>query len=73
MANVWNGSKVVAEVADELLRDFFDEVLIEGKTLLEALNDYDEHPREVLSEYIIQRLAEVNPGYLPMIGGVENA
>jgi len=61
-------SIVVAEIEGDLLRDFFDEILIEGKTLKETLNDYKPEVAEQLSNYIVARLAEVEPGYLPYHG-----
>lgn len=57
--------KVIVEVDGELLKDFFDEVFIEEKSLVHTLIDYKPEVRKVLSEYIIYRLAEVNPAYLP--------
>ncbi|HYT42380.1 MAG TPA: hypothetical protein VEP90_08535 [Methylomirabilota bacterium] len=57
--------KVLADISSELLSDFFDEIFIEGKSLFDTLADYNTETRYVISEYIVCRLAEVDPGYLP--------
>lgn len=62
-----SAGKVVAEVDDDLLRDFFDEIFIEEKDFIETLTDYKLGPRSKLVQYIIYRLAEVDPGYLPTV------
>jgi hypothetical protein len=73
MAIVYGPSKglIIAYVDDDLLKDFFDEIYIEGKSLIQALMDYDDDPREKLSAYIIARLAEVDPGYMPPVDPYE--
>ena len=55
----------VLAIEDRLLEDFFDEALIEEKDLKQILDDYTPEAREQISDYIIHRLAEVCPGYLP--------
>jgi hypothetical protein len=59
--------KLLIEVEDELLRDFFDEIFIEDKSLVNTLIDYNLEARDKISLYIIWRLAEVDPGFLPSI------
>lgn len=61
-----NGT-LVAEISEELLEDFYDEVFIEDKELLTVLVDYTPEARKQVSNYIIHRLAMVDPGHQPKV------
>lgn len=67
MPRVYNGTYVIAEVDGDLLTDFFHEYYNEGKTLREVLAQYEPEVAETLSQYIVSRLAETDPGYVPEI------
>lgn len=63
---LWDGNgNMLVELPEDLLRDFYDEVFIEEKSLLQTLMDYKPEAREQISKYIIHRLAMVDPGYQP--------
>jgi hypothetical protein len=53
------------EVDDDLYMWFLDEVLIEEKSIEETINSIiDPEHQRTLNNYIIYRLAEVDPGYV---------
>ena len=57
-------------VDDELLKDFFYECLVADETgdpLIRVLLQYKPNSRSKLCNYIVHRLAEVSPGYLPSV------
>ena len=65
MAKVYSDIGAGIEVDDVLLRDFFYETLVKERSLCYVIGEYTKESREALSNYIIHRLAEVSPGYMP--------
>ena len=65
MARVLDSYGKPHEVKDELLMDFFgDVILLESETLLSFLNKLKPRSQKQLMEYITWRIAEVDSGYL---------
>jgi len=64
-----NGN-TLAHVDDNLLNDFFFDMLLVGKACHDIagyLTDLEPYARLRLSQYIVERLAEVDPGYVPRV------
>lgn len=56
----------IYEVEDELLRDFFYDTIVadDPVDILQYFANLNQKSRVALSDYIVFRLAEVDPGYV---------